>query len=654
MSNQRYASLTWQVYVWGLTWTCVFHTVETTTCSAGSFMKTASCVYCALGSYGTASGYTQQSQCTACGTGKIGLAMVPSSASVCTPCPAGTIQRLSGVYSSCLIDRGYFMDMNVFRLGCNPTVYGACMTASSMTWSSGTYTVSSSTVATSSANRIYATFSEAKDPSFGTTTDDSWTLFTSVLNPIPTTYIASSLSSDSYQASGEWIQLKIPTRLPLYSYTIRKVGVYGARAWLLCGSNDAIIWKVIDSKSGYIWTGDNARQVVGDNEWQPFSYFRLIVTEYSSGQAAMVINELILYAGVLKICGTPAEDVSCTGCALGWFSKTVGVNPKACYPCPQGTYGDETFMSTAYPCKDCGSGTFAPTEGQASCTPRKACIPGVEYEPPNSGYSAWEDRVCMKCLVCPDRTTIVSDCNQTHDIQCAPCVCPPGTFMPLGVCTGSSKTFDAAKECAKCMTVDECTPGQSYLSGNCSGATRAPNQCITCAGIWCDTSYYVGICQGYSPAKCIAYTQCGPDRYLSGWGLYTDGKCVAARNCTSMGLPLIKASTNHDNAVCGGDACNATYGCTSTNNTRRYCEYAENPAKPTCGVCPVRQTRCAPHELASDARAGVAGRVSIGRPVLPGVPRRQDVLAPRGRGVRRGVRPWGTIAVRQGRDVRQV
>jgi hypothetical protein len=142
--------------------------------------------------------------------------------------------------------------------------------------------------------------------------------------------------------------------------------------------------------------------------------------------------------------------------------------------------------------------------------------------------------------------------------------------------------------------VEDCKPGQEYLSGNCTDGL-VKNSCVGCTQRPpCPPGYYNGGCGGYADTRCLPYRACAAGEYLSGQGDAVDGSCLKCRNCTAEGKQTLVVCSRYANTACGGELCGEATPCGgSTNNTKNFCDYLGLPSRPTCGVCPVSQLLCA-------------------------------------------------------------
>jgi hypothetical protein len=227
------------------------------------------------------------------------------------------------------------------------------------------------------------------------------------------------------------------------------------------------------------------------------------------------------------------------------------------------------------------------------------CTTGVSYHDAqhNAVYQGSPANTCLACG-CPDGYFVTGDCTKSANFKCNLCSCPAGYYLPTGACPAGITQYnpDYTQTCTRCLTAAECEPGFSFLSGLCAGTERVPNACIICIPKVCDAGYYSGGCNGVTPPTCTPYTACPANQYLIGYSPTKDGECLPCRICSERGLDTITPCGAYSNTICTGEPCYPTKGCSPTNSTSRYCDYAENEDSPTCGVCPV----CTPTHLETD------------------------------------------------------
>ncbi|NXU76321.1 AB24G protein, partial [Oreotrochilus melanogaster] len=130
--------------------------------------------------------------------------------------------------------------------------------------------------------------------------------------------------------------------------------------------------------------------------------------------------------------GQSAQD--CQPCFPGWFcSQPAQSSPEECpagfyclpgtkaatqYPCPEGTYSNQTGLGNPRECKPCPGGTFCASAGLSS--PSGPCFPGYyctsKAQIPNPLHDE-AGSICPEGHYCPPGST-------------KPQPCPTGTFLP--------------------------------------------------------------------------------------------------------------------------------------------------------------------------------------------------------------------------------
>ena len=264
-----------------------------------------------------------------------------------------------------------------------------------------------------------------------------------------------------------------------------------------------------------------------------------------------------------------------------WFGRTcnAGYERLPGGTCLQCEYGKQFRVADALlvegaavvPCRAC-------TECEAGKTFETApCLP-------------WKDRVCTPCTgVCRDGQRVVRGCNKTADTACEACAtqCAAGQYRSTtATCLAGAGTVDVVlASCRACVTVDQCEPGKTYLSGNCTGRETTINACSGCSSwLACPSGYYRGGCGGYSDTRCLPYPVCAAGQFLDGAGESTPGTCKTCRSCAAAGLSQQQACTAQKDTVCGGQACSLASACPGAT---QYCYLIVVAPLGQCGACPV-------------------------------------------------------------------
>ena len=248
-------------------------------------------------------------------------------------------------------------------------------------------------------------------------------------------------------------------------------------------------------------------------------------------------------------------------------------------------------------CKMCNSGveyrlknaSMREGDAQTVCQYCRGCTDRATYE--SSACLPWQDRVCTLCkAACSAGQYITSGCNVTANTQCGGCrtQCEAGKYRSTPQqCVGTDVVDVVLASCRSCLTVDQCVPGATYLTGNCTAGVSSSNACAGCTEkTACVAGFYNGGCGGYMDTHCVAYRTCAAKgEYLNGQGETTDGVCVKCRDCTAEGKQTITNCSRYANTACGGELCGEATACSVS--TSNFCDYLTTPSTPTCGVCPV-------------------------------------------------------------------
>jgi hypothetical protein len=256
-------------------------------------------------------------------------------------------------------------------------------------------------------------------------------------------------------------------------------------------------------------------------------------------------------------------------------------------------------------CKACAWGTqyrllqASLREGgvQTVCQPCATCTDTKTYE--SSACLPWQNRACATCLAtCGEGRFVARGCNLTANTQCVACrpQCDAGSYRSTPQKCVGTDTYDVVlASCRSCLAVENCTVGETYLSGICTGAESSSNACAGCTQPPpCPPGYYNGGCGGYADTHCMPYRTCAAGEYLNGQGATVDGTCLKCRDCTAEGKQTMVGCSRYANTACGGELCGEATPCGgSTSHVKNFCDYLGLPSRPTCGVCPVSQLLCA-------------------------------------------------------------
>ena len=239
----------------------------------------------------------------------------------------------------------------------------------------------------------------------------------------------------------------------------------------------------------------------------------------------------------------------CTACGQGQYKDTVG-NIAACTPCPAGTKGNTTGITSVSGCLPCDAGTSSGS-GSWVCS---SCGPGFAAAPGSGACLAcrpgfFSDGTLAACRPCPAGTfddlpqtgepdtcaacsagTFSSVLNATDIATCRPC--PAGTVSVLG-----------SSACVACRPGEYSVEGTSQCVA-CPGNSTSPNGSAY-AGCYCLPGFYKRFAADNVQFTCVA---CGAGEYSGGGpGALACEKCSAGTSSRAVGA--VSAAT------CG--SCNA-------------------------------------------------------------------------------------------------
>ncbi|KAJ8368244.1 hypothetical protein SKAU_G00082720 [Synaphobranchus kaupii] len=197
-----------------------------------------------------------------------------------------------------------------------------------------------------------------------------------------------------------------------------------------------------------------------------------------------------------------------------------GAKSGAEFPCPAGTFSDQTGVSSADQCAPCPPGKYCSSAGLAAptghCSAGYLCIHGAVVPQPAGDASG---RRCSSGTYCPQGS-----------INMVPC--PPGTYNPLEG-TGS---VDACLPCPRgqyCAGIGldspsgSCSPGHYCTLGSSSAepqnlltvsTTHASNLSEENGGGVCPKGHYC-------PATSTQPLPCPPGTFLSKYGARSESEC---------------------------------------------------------------------------------------------------------------------------------
>ncbi|KAM8989363.1 uncharacterized protein PRD47_016786 [Ara ararauna] len=231
----------------------------------------------------------------------------------------------------------------------------------------------------------------------------------------------------------------------------------------------------------------------------------------------------------------PHGVVRAVECAAGYYCLP-GTKAANQYPCPEGTYSNQTGLENPRKCKPCPGGMFCASAGLSS--PSGPCLPGYyctsEARVPNPVHDE-AGSLCPAGHYCPPGSS-------------KPEPCPAGTFLPqAGMVYGNA--------CMPCPAGRFCQgEGLASVSGTCYagyfchlGATR-PDQEHCPPGFYCPEGSEAPVpCSPgsfnsdsgkWQPADC---QPCPAGYFCSGSGAHTPEVCPAGYFC----LPGTNSSLEH-------------------------------------------------------------------------------------------------------------
>lgn len=140
-------------------------------------------------------------------------------------------------------------------------------------------------------------------------------------------------------------------------------------------------------------------------------------------------------------------------CPTGYYCPLNTTNSNQ-YPCPAGTFNNQTHRTQASDCQSCSGGMYCDQEGLTlpvgSCQAGYYCTSGANSSTPTQDANA---NICPEGFYCPVGTV-------------TPQSCPPGTFNP-------STGRQAVGECTNCTGGQYCLDYNMTAAGpQCSQGTQ--------------------------------------------------------------------------------------------------------------------------------------------------------------------------------------
>jgi hypothetical protein len=93
-------------------------------------------------------------------------------------------------------------------------------------------------------------------------------------------------------ATGDWIQIELPSSIKLTAYSIKPESDGCPTSWDIEGSTDNIKWKTIDSVYNYVWKSLNETEftISSDIQIQEYNFYRLTIRKILSGNTVHIQN----------------------------------------------------------------------------------------------------------------------------------------------------------------------------------------------------------------------------------------------------------------------------------------------------------------------------------------------------------------------------
>lgn len=163
----------------------------------------------------------------------------------------------------------------------------------------GNYIASSSTFYPSGIEQPWRMFDKNNNGTWWTTSSGSYSTITGLY----TAGVYSTTISGSPYA-GEWIQIRLPSAIILYSYTLYNASSWNSRApvdFKIAGSNDGTNWTIVDTQTGITsWTSSTTNLTfTPSNTSTAYSYYRLCVNKYGQGNGGFLsMGEWVLNGSI--------------------------------------------------------------------------------------------------------------------------------------------------------------------------------------------------------------------------------------------------------------------------------------------------------------------------------------------------------------------
>ena len=276
--------------------------------------------------------------------------------------------------------------------------------------------------------------------------------------------------------------------------------------------------------------------------------------------------------------------VSPVECPAGYFCVN-GTEYAMQFPCPNGTFSNETGLSSEVECVSCTGGRVCSgiglTEPDGICSAGYFCAIGAYTSTPTDGLTG---DVCFEGHYCEAGSSISTPCpsgtfsNQTNlqnESQCLPCTpghyCPiPGLTSPVGFCSaGHFCTLGAVNPNPSLESYGSHCPAGHY----CTAGSTAPQAC--------PIGYYNPTTSSTNISACI---DCTPGHFCEQTGLSMEsGPCQSGYFCSGAAT----VSTPNDGVT--GDICPPGHHCPDASSEPLPCRegtYVNFTGAAECLECP--------------------------------------------------------------------
>jgi hypothetical protein len=189
------------------------------------------------------------------------------------------------------------------------------------------------------------------------------------------------LSNISSDYKGEWIQIKLPSSIPINKFLLSSIPTQSPTNFILIGSNDETNWKEIKSYSNISWK--DLVQVFDTNNTVPYIYYRLIMNKINSSLQSLVITEFSLYQIINQSSTTSSVFKSSNNLLqmssvnMSGLTNPLDVNVSYNYQWSE-TVGDDVsnlvVVNNKFPCRADHPQYYTPTTGYTDLNNKDKCF----------------------------------------------------------------------------------------------------------------------------------------------------------------------------------------------------------------------------------------------------------------------------------------